>query len=188
MRGGDMYRLFVAVDLPEEVRVSVAAIGSNLGGARQVPADQLHLTLRFIGEADEKLFAAIKGALAGVSAPPFSLALSGVGHFPPGKHPRVLWVGMEVSEPLLELHRSVEQTLIGVGIAPDERRFSPHITIARLKETPPAAVLSLEDRHRTFASDPFRVAEFYLYSSVLTRDGAIHRREAAYPLRGLANP
>ena len=183
-----MYRLFVAVDLPEEVRTAVAAIGGELGGARRVPADQLHLTLRFIGEADEKLFAAIKAALTGVSGSTFPLSLSGVGHFPPGKHPRVLWVGMEASEALLNLQQAVELALAGVGITPDERRFAPHITIARLKDTPPAAVLALEERHRRFASVPFQVTEFYLYSSVLTREGAIHRREAAYPLRSPANP
>jgi 2'-5' RNA ligase len=188
MRGGDMYRLFVAVDLPEEVRVSVAAIGDKLAGARRVPEDQLHLTLRFIGEVDDKMFAAIKAALAGVSAAPFPLALRGVGHFPPGRHPRVLWVGMEAGEPLMELQQRVELALIGAGIAAEERRFSPHITIARLRDTPPEAVLSLEERHRAFASDAFPVGDFYLYSSILTRDGAIHKREAAYPLRDLANP
>ncbi len=177
-----MYRLFVAVDLPEEVRTAVAEIGIGLKGARVVPVDQLHLTLRFIGDADEKLFADIKTALSRVNVSPFPLILSGVGHFPPGKYPRVLWVGTEPSDTLLKLQQEVELALIGVGIAPDERRFSPHITIARLKDTPPPAVLALEERHRSFASAPFRVTEFYLYSSVLTRDGAIHRREAAYPL------
>lgn len=178
-----MYRLFVAVDLPDEVRTAVAAISDRLGGARRVPADQLHLTLRFIGETDEKLFMAIKESLAGVSAPPFSLSLSGVGHFPPGRHPRVLWVGMDAGEPLLELQREVELALIGAGITPDERRFSPHVTIARLKDTPPGAVLALEERHQGFSCAPFQVTEFYLYSSILTRDGAIHKREAAYSLR-----
>ena len=183
-----MYRLFVAIDLPEELRVSVAAIGGKLAGARRVLAEQIHLTLRFIGEVDDKMFAVIRAALAGVSAAPFSLTLRGVGHFPPGRHPRVLWVGMEACEPLMELQQRVELALIGTGIAPEERRFSPHITIARLRDTPPEAVLSLEERHRTFASDPFPVGAFYLYSSILTREGAIHKREAAYPLRNLSNP
>ncbi len=178
-----MYRLFVAVDLPEEEKRAVAAIGHKLGGARRVPVDQIHLTLRFIGEADENQFAAIKGALAGISAVPFPLALLGVGHFPPGRHPRVLWVGIETSEPLLQLQQEVELALANVGIAPDERRFSPHITIARLKDTPPGAVLALEERHQGFACAPFQVTEFYLYSSILTRDGAIHKREATYSLR-----
>ncbi len=183
-----MYRLFVAIDLPEEVRTAVAAIGSRLEGARRVPADQLHITLRFIGEADEKLLAAIKTSLDQVSTPPFQLALRGVGHFPPGRHPRVLWVGIEESDPLLKLQQEVELALIEAGLQPDERRFSPHITFARLKDTPPAAVLALEERHRTFASSPFRVEAFFLYSSILTREGAVHTKEATYPLTFTPSP
>ena len=108
--------------------------------------------------------------------------MKGVGHFPPGKHPRVLWVGMEGGAPLLELQREVELALIGVGIEPEERRFSPHITLARLKETPAAAVAAFEERFGAFRTEPFPVAEFHLYSSTLTREGAIHKREASYPL------
>ncbi len=177
-----MYRLFVAIDLPEEVKSGVAGITGNLAGGRWVPGNQLHLTLRFIGEADEALFQAIKTGLTGVRGASFSLALKGVGHFPPGKHPRVLWVGMEESGPLLELQREVELALIGVGIEPEERRFSPHITLARLKETPAAAVVAFEERFGAFRTEPFPVREFYLYSSTLTREGAIHTREASYPL------
>jgi len=177
-----MYRLFVAIDLPEEVKRGMAGISGNLPGARWVPGNQLHLTLRFIGEADEALFQAIETALAGVRGASFSLALKGVGHFPPGKHPRVLWVGMEESGPLLELQHVVESALAAAGIAPEERRFSPHITLARLKETPAAAVAGVEERFGAFRTEPFPVREFHLYSSTLAREGAIHKREASYPL------
>ena len=177
-----MYRLFVAIDLPEGERKSVAGIGSALAGARRVPAEQIHLTLRFIGEVEEKTFIAVTSALATVEALPFTLALRGIGHFPPGRHPRVLWVGMAESEPLLALQQHVELALIEAGIAPEERRFFPHITIARLKETPSGPVLALEGKYRDFAGDPFPVTAFHLYSSTLGRDGAFHRKEASYPL------
>lgn len=178
-----MYRLFVAIDLPEEVKEAATAIaGRELPGARWVPRDQLHLTLRFIGEADEERFEAIKRALREVAGTPFSLSLAGVGHFPPGRRPRVLWVGMAESEPLLLLQKKVELALVGAAVEPEDRRFSPHITLARLKETPVERVFALEERHRGFAAGPFPVTEFYLYSSTLTREGAIHRREATYLL------
>ena len=173
-----MYRLFIAIDLPEQVKEAVAAIAGDLPGARRVPREQIHLTLRFIGEVDEGMFLAIKGVLSAVRSAPFSLTLKGVGHFPPGRHPRVLWVGMEESEPLRELQKMVELALIGAGVAAEERGFSPHITIARLKETPPARVAMLEEKHQLFVAGPFPVGEFYLYSSTLTREGAIHKREA----------
>lgn len=179
-----MYRLFVAIDLPEEVKKEVAGISGGLPGARWVPGNQLHLTLRFIGEVDAALFQAIKAALAGVKAGPFPLALRGIGHFPPGRHPRVLWVGLEGSGPLLELQQEVELALIGAGIPPEERSFSPHITLARLKETPADKVLALEERQREFATPAFPVGEFHLYSSIVTRGGAVHTREATYLLSG----
>ena len=179
-----MYRLFVAVDLPVEVKEAVTDICRNLPGARWVSAEQLHLTLRFIGEADEALFRQVKKALAKVAADPFPLALNGVGHFPPGKNARVLWVGMEQIEPLLKLQRKVELALLDAGIAAEERRFSPHITIARLKETSPGRVAAFEEAHAGFKSAAFPVDAFYLYSSTLTGSGAIHKREAAYPLAG----
>lgn len=178
-----MYRLFIAIDLPEPVKEAVDGIvGRDLAGARRVPREQLHLTLRFIGEADEKMLQAIKRALSGVNGVSFSLALKEVGHFPPGRHPRVLWVGMEESVPLRGLHHEIELALTVAGIPTEERRFSPHITIARLKETPPAKVTALEERQHLFSAGPFPVEEFYLYSSILTHDGAIHKREATYLL------
>ena len=173
-----MYRLFIAIDLPEQVKEAVAGIAGDLPGARRVPREQIHLTLRFIGDADEEMFLAIKRVLSAVRGAPFPLALEGVGHFPKGKYPRVLWVGVEESGPLRELRKKVELALLGAGVAAEERGFSPHITIARLKETPPARVAVLEEKHHLFAAGPFQVLEFYLYSSTLTREGAIHKREA----------
>jgi 2'-5' RNA ligase len=178
-----MYRLFVAIDLPEQVKDAVAGIaGRELTGARRVPREQVHLTLRFIGDADETMFQAIKMALSGVRGSSFFLTLKEIGHFPPGRHPRVLWVGMEENAMLRELQQVVVLALSGAGISPEERGFSPHITIARLRETPPAVVAALEEKEHLFSAGPFPVEEFYLYSSLLTRDGAIHKREATYRL------
>lgn len=179
-----MPRLFVAIDLPDEYRNAVADIGRDLPGARRVPREQLHLTLRFIGEVSDDTFAAVRSALAGVKGAAFPLALRGIGHFPPGRHPRVLWVGVDGGGQLLELQQEVELALIGAGVPPDERKFSPHLTLARLKETPPGQVAVLEESYRDFSAGPFPVGEFYLYSSTLTRNGAIHTREASFSLQG----
>ena len=177
-----MPRLFVAIDLPEEMKKEIAGISGNLPGARWVPGALLHLTLRFIGDVDESTLQAVKTALAMARCLPFTLRLKGVGHFPPGKQPRVLWVGVEESRPLLVLQKGVEAALIAAGIAPDERRFSPHITIARLKETPLPPVAAFEERYGNFLAGPFPGGTFHLYSSTLTREGAIHTREATFPV------
>jgi 2'-5' RNA ligase len=177
-----MYRLFVAVDLPQEVKEAVRDICRSLPEARWVPLEQLHLTLRFIGDADEQAFNAIRTALAQVRDGAFSLELKGIGHFPPGKRARVLWVGIEACMPLLRLQRDVESALVNAGVPPEERPFSPHITLARFREPPTGGVAPFEERHGNFVSPPFKVTAFHLYSSLLTREGAIHRREATYTL------
>ena len=174
-----MPRLFLAIDIPGEIKEQLALFAGELPAARWVPAEQLHLTLRFIGEVGPQTFAAIKAALSGLTFRRFTLELRGAGHFPPGNHPRVLWVGVQPSAALGELHRELELALIDPGITPDERPFSPHLTLARLKDTVPASVRSFELRHEGLAFPPFEVSKVVLYSSVLTNQGAIHSREAA---------
>jgi RNA 2',3'-cyclic 3'-phosphodiesterase len=173
-----MPRLFVAIDIPEEIKAALTQFTRELPAARWVPADQLHLTLRFIGDAGPHAFAAIKGALSGIQFHPFQLVLHGTGHFPPGKHPRVLWVGVDANPRLMELYQDLELALADVGIPPEERPFSPHLTLARLKTSAPAAVSSFETQHGDLVFAPFEVREVILYSSVLTNQGAIHSREA----------
>ncbi len=160
-------------------------MGALIGGlpeARWVPRDQLHLTLRFIGEVEQKTFNGIREALAGVTGTPFTLTLAGIGHFPPGREPRVLWVGMEGIPSLLVLQEQVERAVVSAGIPAESRRFSPHITIARLKETTSSAISTFERRHAAFRTCSFPVDSFHLYSSTLTRNGAIHTRIASYSL------
>ena len=178
------YRLFTAIDLPGETMAELAALDRNLKGARWVPRDQLHLTLRFIGDADENMFQRIRQALGMIRRAPFHLTLRGTGHFPPGKDPRVLWVGMEKNPALAELQENVERGVIAAGIPAEVRRFSPHITLARLRNGSPKEVDEWEQRHAAFRELVVPVEEFHLYSSTLTRDGAIHRREATFPLGG----
>ena len=177
-----MYRLFVAVDLPSEIQEELATICFGLPGARWVPAEQLHLTLRFIGEVDGNLFKDIKEMLSSVTTEPFTMRLKGVGHFPPRKRPRVIWVGIEANDPLLRLRGKIESVLVRGGLAPEGRKYSPHITIARLKETPAVKAGNFIAANGLFASPPFTVQEFLLYSSKLTAKGAIHTIEAVYPL------
>jgi 2'-5' RNA ligase len=178
-----MHRLFVAIDLPEQVKKKIAGIvHRGLAGARWVPEEHLHLTLRFIGDADDRVFQEIKRGLARVSGAPFSLSLKGIGHFPPRGGPRVLWVGVEGAVELSALQERIEKEIVTIGIEAERRRFSPHITVARLKDIPHGKVEQLEEKNREFSAGPFPVDEFYLYSSVLTGEGAIHKRESIYRL------
>lgn len=120
-----MPRLFIAVEIPVGIKEALKALSRELSQARWVPSDQLHLTLRFIGDVCPDTMAAIKERLGRLSFPPFSLTLRGTGHFPPRGTPRVLWVGIEASPALMQLQQEVELALIDCGIAPEERGFSP---------------------------------------------------------------
>jgi RNA 2',3'-cyclic 3'-phosphodiesterase len=175
-----MPRLFVAIELPKEVKDPLTGFPREVPLAKWVGREELHLTLRFIGEVDDRTCSTIKSALSRITFSPFMLTLCGVGHFPPRSHPRVLWVGMEPSDPLLRLQHEIELALVDVGIPPEERPFSPHITLARLRDTAPAVVAEFERRHKDLACTPFEVTEFILFSSVLTPHGAIHTPEAVY--------
>ncbi|MEJ2033667.1 MAG: RNA 2',3'-cyclic phosphodiesterase [Deltaproteobacteria bacterium] len=179
-----MYRLFVAIDLPGEIKEKLGAMGFGIPGAKWVEPEQLHLTLRFIGEVDGGVFADIREALEGVQGEPFAMRLKGFGHFPPRKQPRVLWVGVEANEDLVRLRNRVEKAMVRVGLEPEHRKFSPHITLARLKETPLKKLTNFFAGNALYVSSSFEVTEFYLYSSRLSPKGAIHTREETYLLRG----
>jgi 2'-5' RNA ligase len=179
-----MYRLFVAIDLPEEVRQALARVSCDVPGARWIEPEQIHLTLRFIGEVDGAAFRDVAGSLDEVAARNFPLVVRGVGHFPPRGEPRVLWAGVEKSDALVELRNRVESAVVRAGIEPEGRKFSPHVTLARLKGTPERAVGSFLALNGLLRCDPFRVREFHLYSSSLSAKRAVHRCEASYRLVG----
>ncbi len=181
-----MLRLFVALDPPEPVRLSLARLCNGVPGAKWLPPDQFHLTLSFIGEVDYDAFADIADALAAVSVAPFSLRLSGVGHFPPRGAPKVLWAGLDDGAPAALLRDEIETQLRRLGQAPDSRKFAPHVTLARLKHAPLGRVRDFLAQHALFASEAFALSTFHLYSSRLGAAGAVHRIEASYPLAATA--
>lgn len=156
----------------------------GLPDARWTPPERLHLTLCFIGEVSGAAFLDIKEALAEITAAPFALRLQGVGFFPPRGQPRVVWAGVETSEPLAVLQRKITTRLFALGQEPENRKFSPHITLARLHLTPAAKVGRYLEAHGLFTSAEFVTDRFLLYSSVLGRKGASHIVEQGYGLEG----
>ena len=181
-----MPRLFVALALPEEVRARLAGLAAGIRGARPVPAHQLHLTLRFIGEVTEAVGAQVEAELARASAPAFELAIRGAGAF--GRPPRTLWAGVAPPEEVAALAAQVERAVVVSGLPPEERPFSPHVTLARLKGAPPFQVRDFLEAHRTLASEPFAITEVRLYGSVLSSKGAEHTVLARFPLSPRAPP
>jgi 2'-5' RNA ligase len=176
-----MIRLFVALALPDRVAQGLLMIQSGVPGARWMDREQLHLTLRFIGEVDERDANAIDDALSAIAAPRFTLELKGVGEFG-GKHPRALWAGVAANETLMRLQRKIESALQRIGLPAEERKYTPHVTLARLRATPPGRVMDYLADHALYASGPFEVAEFILFSSQTTPSGSIYVAERSYAL------
>ena len=178
-----MIRLFVALWAPDAVADQLEMLQSGVPGARWSTREQFHLTLRFIGEVDGRDAGAIDDALSGVSAPRFSMQIKGVGEFG-GRRPRALWAGVTPNEALVHLQRKIETALQRIGIEAEPRKFTPHVSLARLKATPRGRVMDYIVDHALYASAPFAVTAFILYSSHLSPNGSIYRAEHSYRLRG----
>ncbi|MBN1212556.1 MAG: RNA 2',3'-cyclic phosphodiesterase [candidate division Zixibacteria bacterium] len=177
-----MYRLFVAIDLPDRVKEQLRYICHGVPGASWLEPEQLHLTLRFIGEVDGGGFRDIVETLAHIRCEPFSVALEGTGCFPLRKEPKSLWVGVEKNEALTHLQKKIDTALIRAGLPKEGRKFSPHITVAQLKGPRVNKIAGFLAANGLFKVAPFPVDEFCLYSSFLSSQGALHQLEESYPL------
>jgi RNA 2',3'-cyclic 3'-phosphodiesterase len=118
-----------------------------------------------------------------VKAPRFELELAGVGQFGAGGKTRALWVGVERSEKLLQLHDKVEHAVLRAGLEPEPRKYAPHVTLARCKYVHAARVQEFIERHALFRAAPFAVDHFSLVASYLTKGGPIYEDQADYALR-----
>jgi len=175
-------RLFVGLELPEDIRLSLASLSGGVPGASWVSSDSMHLTLRFIGEVSEGDADDVHDALMRVRAPSFDLALTGVGHFATGDELRVLWAGVARSTELQQLQRNVESALVRMGFPPEERRWRPHVTLARCAGSSVLHAQGFLQHHALFRAGPFSVEHFTLFSSHRHADGALYTAEAEYPL------
>ncbi|MGZ5933182.1 MAG: RNA 2',3'-cyclic phosphodiesterase [Rhizomicrobium sp.] len=177
-----MQRLFVALSIPDDVALSLAPLQNGVPGARWQTREQLHLTLRFIGEIEGRDANAVHDALSVVDVPAFSLALHSVGEFG-GKRPSALWAGVRSNEALMHLQRKIETSLQRVGLPADRKRYTPHVTLARLRGTQQGHVMDYLTDHALYSSRTFTAGAFILYSSLLTSDGSVYRAEHAYRLK-----
>jgi 2'-5' RNA ligase len=143
--------------------------------------EQLHITLRFVGEVDRPVADDLASALTRVHADRFTIRVSGVGRFEQ-RSSGALWAGVEPKEPLVALAAKIERACQSVGLDPERRAFHPHITLARWKGRRSREVAGFLERTRGLVSEPFQVDEFTLLESHLSRHGAHYEAIADYPL------
>jgi RNA 2',3'-cyclic 3'-phosphodiesterase len=180
-------RLFVALDLREDVREALRGLAARLKpackSARWVRPESLHLTLKFIGYVAEDRLDAIRAALEPIrSQRPAELRFRGVGFFPDDKRPRVIWCGVESSTNLAPLAHAVERALEPLGIERESRDYVPHLTLARISK--PEKMPELAREASEFDAYEFGSAtetEFHLFESILRPSGAEYRKLASFP-------
>lgn len=178
-----MIRLFVGLDFPPDVRQILASSLSGIPNARWVPAENLHLTLRFIGEVDEDVADDIHDQLATLRHAPFSLNIRGCGAFAGGHRAQTLWAGVELSPALEQLQEKVDRAVMRAGMPSEGRKYTPHITLARLKDGQTGRVQDyIAGNNLLRITCP--VDRFILFSSHLGRNDPQYRAEVTYPLEG----
>lgn len=176
-----MHRLFVAIRPPRAMRAALLAAMGGVAHARWQRDEQLHLTLRFIGEVDRHVAEDTAAALGTVHHPRFDLALDGIGHFERKGRLDALWAGVTPHDPLKLLHNKVDQALARVGIPPDARVYLPHITLARFGRSS-GPVGGLMERAGGVTSAAEEIDQFCLYESSLSHEGSVYTIVERYPL------
>ncbi len=175
-------RLFVGLELPWAVRERLSLLAGGVPGARWVPVENYHLTLRFIGELPAHRAEEVDLALAALRGRRFDLTLAGVGTFAKGGRETQLWVGVERSPQLDHLQSKIETALQRRGLEPERRRFVPHVTLARLDNAAPAKLAAFVQARNLFRSEPLPMQHFTLFSSRLGKEASVYTAEVEYPL------
>ncbi len=176
-----MPRLFTAIEVPGQVAAQLSLLRGGLSGARWVDPENYHLTLRFIGDIDDSTAAEIIDALDRVRRAPFSLNVHGIDTFG-GRKPRAVFAAVKPAPALVELAAEHERLIQRVGLPAETRKFTPHITIARLKNVPAHAVAAYLSARGGFFGGSFEVNRFVLLSSRASSGGGPYIVEAAYSL------
>jgi 2'-5' RNA ligase len=181
------HRLFIGIRPPESVRDSLLDAMEALDGARWVDEDNLHVTLRFVGEVERPVANDLAEALGRIEAPRFELRIAGTGAFDRSRrhqsYPHAVWAAVPLTEPLESLRQKVERACESVGLGRETRRFTPHVTLARTdRATEPVAgwLAATAD----LRAGPWTVDGFILFESRLGHTGAAYEEVVRYALRG----
>lgn len=172
-------RLFVATTLPENVKEGLVNLQRDIKGLRWAERDSLHLTLRFIGSADEQSFADVERILRNITEKSFSLSVTDIGFWKSG----ILWAKVERSSELVRLKQKIDDSLEQLGIAQEVREFFPHITLARSKDDLEENELKkFLEEEKDISIPDFEVNEFLLFQSKTLPSGVKYVKEASYSL------
>jgi 2'-5' RNA ligase len=176
-----MHRLFAGIRPPEHIRDLLIDAMDDSADFRWQDEEQLHLTLRFVGEVERPVATDLADALSRVRSPPFELRIAGVGRFEQ-RNSGALWAGVGPKEPVVALAAKIERVCQSIGLEPERRAYHPHITLARWKGRRTREVQAFLEHTGGLSSGPFLVDEFILFESRLSKHGAHYEAAARYPL------
>jgi 2'-5' RNA ligase len=176
-----MPRLFTGVEIPSAIGQSLSMLRGGLPGARWVDPENYHLTLRFIGDVDDDVAHEIASVLGRVNRAPFELHVDGLTFFG-GKKPRAVVAAVPPVAALLEVQAEQERLMQRIGLEPEGRKYTPHVTLARLRDASSRQVADYLSSRGYFRTPSFRVERFVLFSSRNSVGGGPYIAEATYPL------
>jgi RNA 2',3'-cyclic 3'-phosphodiesterase len=180
-----MPRLFTGLEVPDDIAFELNLLQGGVWGARWIEPQDYHITLRFIGDVEERLAHEMQMSFEAIEARPFTIQLKGVGAFG-GNDPHSIYVGVAESPEMRRLQGALERHCQMLGLPPEGRKFTPHVTLARLRSPNLANVQEFLARQNLFVSRPFEVQQFVLFSSRPSRGGGPYGVVESYDLRGVA--
>jgi 2'-5' RNA ligase len=178
-----MPRIFTGIEIPVQIAQGLSMLRGGVPGARWIDPENYHMTLRFIGDVDGAMARDVMQMLGGVRRAGFDIVLDRLDQFG-GKKPRAVFAGAGPNPALLELQAEHERILQRIGLPPESRKFAPHVTLARLRDSSAHQVADYLASRGPFRTPPFRVSRFVLFSSKASTGGGPYVVEAAYPLMG----
>ncbi|MGE0210097.1 MAG: RNA 2',3'-cyclic phosphodiesterase [Parvibaculaceae bacterium] len=177
-----MPRLFTGIEIPPDIAADLDLMKGGVWGARWIEPENFHLTLRFVGDVDENVSSELALMLQGVSPPAFTMQLRGVGAFG-GAKPHTIYTGVPENPALRRLQAAQERICQAVGLPPEQRKYTPHVTLARLRQANAGEVQRFIAAHNLYASRPFEVTSFVLFSSRPSRGGGPYAVVERFDLR-----
>ncbi|WP_137133828.1 RNA 2',3'-cyclic phosphodiesterase [Rhizobium sp. FKY42] len=177
-----MPRLFTALEIPRHIALSLSLLRGGLPGARWIDVENYHITLRFIGDVDGRTADEIVDRLDRIDREEFQLTLTGIGSFG-SKKPHSIWAGVSPSPELQALQGEIDRICMRIGLAPDPRKFTPHVTLARLKNSRLDDVVQYLSGRGNFHTMSFTVPRFVLMSSKESVGGGPYLTEEVFPLQ-----
>jgi len=176
-----MPRLFTGVEIPSDIGLALSSLRGGLPGARWIDPENYHLTLRFIGDVDDAVAHEVESLLDRVKRGAFELHINGLTSFG-GRKPRAVVANVAPAQALLDVQAEQERLMQRIGLEPEGRKYTPHVTLARLRESSSRDVAEYLAARGFFRTSPFKVSRFVLFSSRASTGGGPYIVEASYPL------